>query len=690
MKKSILHSIILIALSFSFTCSAQLFVKPSGPEGAEIASYIYVNDTFLYVDQDVNLEINPNDLAETSIILRNEAQLLQGNGNDQQNKGTGDISIFQEGTVNAWDYNFWASPVGLSFNGVNSASPDGNSIFASQESSLSGFTSTVLFYPTSLTESQLPILIGGFDSTTGTNAPLNFATYWLWSFQSGVNAGVDYADWIHIDDTGSLAAGLGFTMKGVNGTDTTDAGDGVINNDGNLTNGTGQRFDFRGRPNNGTIEVEVGANNALTLVGNPYPSALDLDYFLLQNSGAGNFAATDANGTVTNVTRSDIITGVALFWDSNPNVMSHFIEDYQGGYGMYSPLMTLGDGMYVNATFFMYDETGAQIPDSDDTTSQATAIDYDRRFSPVGQGFMIQGSGGGNAVFTNNQRIFVQEGNNSDFRNSESSAPVPGIGVSSYYPDVNNMPADYPRIKIGVGINDTYSRELGIGLHENATSGYDVAGDARIGGLPTDVSFSIEDGKGYIINAAPQDEFQFLPITLDAETPSEFRFIAHYTENFTYEGVYLFDNQTETYYDILSDNSTLIQLEAGEHKDRFSIAFTTEPEDTSDNDDTTQDDDDDDTTLSVEEVAPVESILESLTVIQNNASDQLEIHNPLGASLDTMSLFDMAGKLVISKNELGTQSVYSFPTSNLSTGIYIAQFNTTEGLTKARKISIVN
>jgi hypothetical protein len=471
-------------------------------------------------------------------------------------------------------------------------------------------------------------------------------------------------------------------MKGVNGTDNTDIlGDGVVNNDGNLTNGTGQRLDFRGRPNNGTIPVEVGPDGNLTLAGNPYPSALDLNYFLLQNSGTGTFMATDANDNSITVTRSPVTTGTALFWDSNPNVMSHFLEDYEGGYGAYSPMMGLNNnGMNVNATFYMYTDEGVQIPGSADPTDPTIGT-FERRFSPVGQGFMIQGDAGGDALFTNNQRIFVREGDESDFRSSETA--IPAIGVSSYYPDINNLAADYPQIKIGIGINDTYSRELGIALHRDATAGYDVAGDARMGGLPTDVSFFIAQTGGFVINAAPQDEYQFLQLAIRAETTAEYRFGVHFIENFEYEGVYLFDKATEIYHDILNE-SVLIQLEAGEHNERFAIAFTTEEE--SQDDDTTDDDD----TLSVDDVVLEEGILESFTIFQNNEGGQLEIHNPLSVSLETMSLYDMSGKLVISENGLGTQSVYNFPTSNLSTGIYIVQFNTTEGLTKGRKISVTN
>ena len=82
---------ILIALSFlsfSIVSTAQLFVRPNGAN----ASYVFVDDTFVYVEQDVELEVNPNALEESSIILRRQAQLLQGDGADQDNKGTGAVS----------------------------------------------------------------------------------------------------------------------------------------------------------------------------------------------------------------------------------------------------------------------------------------------------------------------------------------------------------------------------------------------------------------------------------------------------------------------------------------------------------------------------------------------------------------------------------------------------------------------
>lgn len=687
----------LIGVLISFGAKAQLYVQPTGPDPAD-ASYVFVNDTFVYVDQDVELVNNVNLNGESNIILRNEGQLLQGNGVDQANKGSGTLSLFQEGTVNAWDYNAWASPVGIPLDASGSIEADGNAPFAFKPAD----SRTVFYVPQNIVDSQIAFSTTAYNGSTLNGGLLNIASYWLWSFQSGT----DYADWVHVANTGELDAGYGFTMKGINGSDTSDGGDGRPNNNGNLTDGIGQRYDFRGRPNNGNIPVSVGPGQS-SLVGNPYPSALDLDYFLLQNSGTGSFTATDINGTSTPVTRNDITTGTALFWDSNPNVMSHFVEDYQAGYGTYSPMMTLGTGMYVNATFYMYDADGAQIPGS-----VGNGIAYDRRFSPVGQGFFIEGSatqaGGTIASFTNNHRVFVQEGNNSDFRsNQNSNETQPVIGVATYYPDANNMDDGMPRLKIGVGINDTYSRELGIVLHKYATAGYDVAGDAKNEGLGTDVSFAIDDEKGYVINAAPQEEYQYIPITIDAETPAEFRFKVHYIENFEYSGVFLLDKLTETYYDIL-DEDALITLDAGEYSNRFAVRFTrdsqsgnNDTDSSSDQDNTTDDEetqeDTADNTTSTTQMSVIEqdpfsepSILESFTIFQDNTAGILEIHNPREIDVNSVSLFDMAGKQLFTEQNLGNNSYYSFPTRSISTGIYIVQFATQGGLTKGQRISITN
>ena len=82
MKRILLSTLGLIS---SCTVFSQLYVSPN--------SYVFVNDQFMYVKQDVNLQNNGN------FFLRNKSQLLQGSGGAWANTGAGKLSVFQEGTV---------------------------------------------------------------------------------------------------------------------------------------------------------------------------------------------------------------------------------------------------------------------------------------------------------------------------------------------------------------------------------------------------------------------------------------------------------------------------------------------------------------------------------------------------------------------------------------------------------------
>ena len=87
----------------------------------------------------------------------------------------------------------------------------------------------------------------------------------------------DSSTWILIDadkdgdlsNELSVKSGYGFAMKGLGGG----------NNHAKLN-----AYDFRGKPNNGDITVTIkrGGDN-LTLIGNPYPSILNIKKFIADN-----------------------------------------------------------------------------------------------------------------------------------------------------------------------------------------------------------------------------------------------------------------------------------------------------------------------------------------------------------------------------------------------------------------------
>ncbi|WP_035336302.1 T9SS type A sorting domain-containing protein [Dokdonia sp. PRO95] len=711
--------LLVAALTLGFSAHAQLFVKPTD---TNTASYVFVNDTFIYVENDVELESNRSLTATTdngipNILLRNNAQILQGQGSiSRNNKGTGEISIYQEGTVNNFDYNVWGSPVGLSrVEGANGFSEpargEGNGPFAFKSTNSAA---QVLFKPTTVTLSNPAFAIGGFDGNQNAGA-LNIASYWIWAFKSGEN----YGDWVHITNTATLEPGYGFTMKGVAGTDNTTIATEVSQPENNP--GDSQRYDFRGRPNSGDIQIAVGTDQQ-TQVGNPYPSALDLNHFLIKNSRGESEPNSYAysytspyTGEVINKTidRKRVTTGTAYFWDSDPLALSHYLVDYKGGYGTYSPMGVIdGDGIYVNATFLTYDITGESTGTAD---TDGTSLSYDRRFSPVGQGFMVTGATGQDMngavpediTFSNDQRVFVREGTNSDFRSSQKSnkdntAIVSAHGVANYYENINDLKKP-SHIKFYAGINDTYSREMSIAFLDAATEGYDTAMDAQtLSEIGTDVGFIIDGKSNYVINAVPKDEYQWIPLSIKASGPTEFKFAVHYTEAFEYNDVFLVDMETETYHSILGEE-VLMMLEDGVYDDRFFIRFASseapEDEETTEDEESTEEETAEDTNvenetidIAVNEQDPFieESVLESFTIIQNNTNNQLEIYNPNNIVVEDVSLFDLSGKKIFNEVNLGGQSEYTFPTRNLATGIYVVKFTTRDGLTKGRKISIVN
>ena len=112
------HLLLLPAmLLVSAISMAQLYVAPNDngtPTATDDSdSYVYVNNEVLYVTQDINLTENDVDPDyEASIYLRNGSQLMQG-GVTSTNAGSGYISVLRENPgSDAWDYTFYASPVG--------------------------------------------------------------------------------------------------------------------------------------------------------------------------------------------------------------------------------------------------------------------------------------------------------------------------------------------------------------------------------------------------------------------------------------------------------------------------------------------------------------------------------------------------------------------------------------------------
>ncbi len=153
-----------------------------------------------------------------------------------------------------------------------------------------------------------------------------------------------------------------------------------------------QQYTFDGKPNNGTIILngidkggpgdEQGTTYTSYLLGNPYPSAIDARTFITDNSAT-------IEGTLQ----------LWEQWDGN----THYLAEYQGGYGFITNLSTLRAYQYPGIGI---DGPGAKRPTF---------------FIPVAQAFFVQVINDGPIVFNNTQRIFIKE---SDADGSDDTGSV--------------------------------------------------------------------------------------------------------------------------------------------------------------------------------------------------------------------------------------------------------------------------
>ncbi len=563
----------ILLLSVSLVSTAQLYVNGN--------SYIYNKGRLMYVKGKIELN------GTSNLYLRNDGQLLQGTSGVSANKGTGKLSVFQEGTVNNFFYNYWCSPVG------NASTASGNE----------NFGITMLNVPISKTVSNPATMDGGLDGTCDTGT-LSIASYWIWKFLSSSS----YSQWFHAGDNSNISAGQGFTMKGTSGYDLTDIGETAVNNFGSA-----QRYDFRGKPNDGIITVNVDANS-FTLTGNPYPSALHVNAFLLDEANS----ACD---------------GVAYYWEQDKSVNSHVLAEYQGGYGTYSPVSVESNGIYVPATYNTYNVDGTL-----NTTGASSELSIERKYAPIGQGFMVKGVFPGNLTLKNEYRVYKKEGDYSQFHrqlNNSTTDTQEVIGI--------------PQIHINTIMNNQYTSQIALALVPTATDGLDVGIDAKSpvdSNVPNDVYFFLDNDR-FVIQGVAFDIDKRIAVGIKSTDNATFKFDASQVMDIEEsQAIYLYDSQDDSYHEI-RNNTYEVVLPTGIYNDRFEITFK-------------------DNALAVTN----EIIASDLIIFQNNSSQMLTISNPNLIELNSVDLYDLSGKRIFSKQHLDSQANYQFSTSGLSNLIY--------------------
>ncbi len=562
-------------------------------------AFIFIDDEIVFVEDDINLNE-----ANSSVYLRNEAQVIQGTG-ITGNSGVGELSVYQEANVDEYEYNYWCSPIGSkTSNSVNNP-----------------FGITFLNDATGLITST-PATVAHVTGYNSTSSPLTIEPYWIWKFI----ASDAYSGWVHVQGATSLNPGEGFTMKGTAGS------------------GGAQQYDFRGKPNNGTISVNV-LHNHFTLVGNPYPSALDALAYIHDTENAA------------------VITGTLYFWEQNPNVNSHNLKAYDGGYASYTINAAGTVETYTAATFSTYDGNGV----INGAGSGSPSGKRPRRYIPIGQGFMVEGTAMGTVKAKNSHRVYKKESIATDstefFKNSNTKKKI-----SKNINGFSKVPNDYKRFRLNVDFNNTYTRQLVETFHNSATESFDYGLESKINEndvLALDAHWLV-DGKSYVAEALPFDATLRIPLAIKLNKESQIRIRIADIQNFESEQpIYLVDTENNTFVDLKTQDFN-INLEAKNYTNRFEIAFIENS------------------------LSTTETNFDDIKVFQNNNISELKISNPNALNIKGFSLFDVTGKEVQRRKILNVKKEYAFSTKSLNNGVYIVQINLDNNQVFNKKIMVTN
>ena len=552
---------------------------------------------------------NNLDLISGDLRLTGEAQLVQEGTNTNPTDGTGKLLRDQQGQKNSFNYNYWSSPVNSSADfghySISGILKDGTDVVTNP------------FNPIAINFGNGIYFADGI----ATN-PIKISNRWLYSYNSQTpdsNTGLqNYFLWNAIGNLGQLKIGEGFTMKGIDGT---------------ASLSSLQNYVFVGKPNSGTIALNLPANQTY-LIGNPYPSALDADEFIRDNlkDCPGGRATTN------------IFNGALYFWDHFGLTSNHYLAQYVGGYATYTLIggvaAIANDPLNINNG-----STGSKIP---------------KRYIPVSQGFIIDAAiaptlgistivSGGTLNFKNTQRAFVRESlANSFFMKTSDAYKIKAAELDTR-----------PKIRLGFDSSIGSHRQLLLGADSQTTSLFDFGYDAPMNDSNGNDMFWDINNIPFVIQAVPDfNTDRIVPIGIKIANEGNVTFKIDALENIPSDTkIYLYDTKNGTFNDIRNAVYT-IPLSIGNYNNRFSLRFL-------------------DGSLNLEESKLKNEII---VLYSNNYKKLIIKNNQLDTAINAVSVINILGQELAHWNLEGMeQSNIQIPIKNSNSGIFIVKLKTTKG-----------
>ena len=572
----------------------------------------------LIIENNKSLTVNGDNKIENTwylelngtLDLKNDSQLIQTINSDLVTSATGKILRRQEGTSSAYRYNYWSSPVGAT--SVTTLSD--NNAATNNNNNNTTFSLNMLN-----DEMGMDILFTSAYQEVG-----KISTYWLYTYKNGLT----YWDWAFLPPNSPLNAGVGYTQKGT----------------GNA--GLSQQYIFEGKPNNGTILVNVsdigGSGSVPTvskteyLLGNPYPSALDIHKFIDDNVG--------------------VIDGSLQLWQQWGG-NTHVLREYEGGYAQVNKLGSIIAYQFVG------------IDGANNGSLDGTLIPT--RYLPIGQGFIIEIAADGNVEFNNSQRVFIKEADADNTYNNGSvffkSGSTKSKGATLKESNENLM--QKIRLEFDCVVGPNVKRELLLGFSNNTTDDFDYGYDTENVTINNnDLNLNL-NGKDMNIQAYSKiTNDKIIPLNFKSSDTNSFEIKISETENIDEtQDIFIKDKLVGEYFDLTQGTAYSFTSDQGKFNERFEIVFQSEQK-----------------SLDVEEAKHGEGF-----IYYSNKTNTL-FAKKMNISVSRLALINMIGQTVLELKDV-SQTVLSngIKLSNIATGTYIACLRTKDNQVLTKKI-IVN
>jgi hypothetical protein len=360
---------------------------------------------------------------------------------------------------------------------------------------------------------------------------------------------------------------------------------------------------FKGVPNNGHYAITDIHPYKSYLIGNPYPSALNADKFLLDNAS--------------------VLDGTLYFWTHNTNIGVSTVNLGSGAYA------------YTSDDYASYNLTGGVGTDGVPYPKGGVAASFGaipNGIIAAGQGFFASSketiTGPNEIVFNNDMRLNGSLGNNSQFFKiaSKSSSSV-----------------EKNRIWLGFSNSQGAFKQTLVGYVTGATNDYDGRYDGETFDGNQFVDFySLNQDKKLVIQgrSLPFEETDKVPLGYKTTIKGSFTITINQKDGlFATQNIFIEDKLLNVIHD-LNQSSYNFTTEVGNFNDRFVLRYTNK-------------------TLGTQSFDKSEKI-----VMVSNKNKQITI-NSSGERIDKVQIYDLLGKTIYQKgNILATDFVTSTLVTN--------------------------